>query len=89
MSGKTTHQGASQNQGACGVKNRIAVRPIYLFSITPAVGVLKLKYVYGLVSLKVRGFFVKGNLHYQTKPGNNGFFVFIVHREIFFVLYST
>jgi hypothetical protein len=36
------------------------VRPIYWFSITPAVGVLKLKYFYGLVCLEVRGFFVKG-----------------------------
>jgi len=43
-----------------------AVRPMFWSSITPAVGVLKLKYFYGLV----RGFFVKGNLHYQTKPGN-------------------
>jgi hypothetical protein len=42
----------------------------------------KVKVLYGLV----RGFFVKGNLHYQTKPGNNGCFVFILHREIFLEL---
>jgi hypothetical protein len=29
MSGKTTPQGASLNQGACGVKNCMAVRPMY------------------------------------------------------------
>ncbi len=29
MSGKTTPKGASLNQGACGVNNRIAVRPMY------------------------------------------------------------
>ncbi len=29
MSGKTTSQGASLNQGACGVNNWMAVRPMY------------------------------------------------------------
>jgi hypothetical protein len=29
MNGKTTSQGASLNQGACGVNNWIAVRPMY------------------------------------------------------------
>jgi hypothetical protein len=29
MSGNTTPQGASLNQGACGVNNGMAVRPMY------------------------------------------------------------
>jgi hypothetical protein len=42
-SGKTTSQGASLNQGASGVENRIAERPFYGFSIMPEWGVFGLE----------------------------------------------
>ena len=43
LSGKTTSQGASLNQGASGVVNRIAERPFYGFFIMPEWGVLGLE----------------------------------------------
>jgi hypothetical protein len=43
LSGKTTSQGASLNQGASGVENRIAERPFYGFFIMPEWGVLGLE----------------------------------------------
>jgi hypothetical protein len=42
LSGKTTPHGALLDQGASGVKNRIAERPFYVFFIIPEWGVLRL-----------------------------------------------
>ena len=87
MSGKTTPQGALLNQGASGVKNRIAERPFYGFCVIPEWGVLGLGYIY---SMFFEDFFrnEKIHMHYQTKPGKQGFivdFVCILHREIWIV----
>ena len=56
------------NQGACGVKSRIAERPFYGFCVIPEWGVLGLDYVY---SMFFGDFFrnEKIHMHYQTKPG--------------------
>ena len=45
LSGKTTLRGVSLNQGASGVKNRIAERPFNGFCVIPEWGVLGLDYV--------------------------------------------
>ncbi len=64
MSGKTTSQGASLNQGACGVKTgKKHDRGAPYLLIQHNSGCRRHK-----VKCLVRGFFVKGNLHYQTKP---------------------
>jgi hypothetical protein len=87
LSGLTTPHGALLNQGASGVKNRIAERPLYGFCVIPEWGVLGLDYFY---SMFFEDFFrnEKIHMHYQTKPGKQGFIVdsvCILHREIWIV----
>jgi hypothetical protein len=87
--GKQLLMGRYWIKGRPGLKteNRRAERPFYGFCVIPEWGVLELDYVY---SMFFEDLFrnEKIHMHYQTKPGKQGFsvdLVCILHREIWIV----